>query len=61
VSSNLLELFGEARVPGREELVRVWEPVALRDPDRRLPPEVLAHTGLQVVRSDPKKAAQAAA
>lgn len=61
VSSNLLELFGEARVPGREELVRVWQPVALRDPDRRLPPEVLAHTGLQVVRSDPKKAAQAAA
>ena len=61
VSSNLLELFGEARVPGREELVRVWQPVALRDPDRRLSPEVLTHMGLQVVRPDPKKGAQAAA
>lgn len=38
VGANLLEFFGETRVPGRDELVRVWQPVAMRGSDRiRLP------------------------
>jgi hypothetical protein len=61
VSSNLLELFGEARVPGRDELVRVWQPVALRDPERMPAPEALTSVGLQVVRSGQKNGTQVAA